>query len=233
MAVTVEIHRVAAKAARHELPVAHGSGVRTARRQRIDALRAGQQQETLQLLAEIVRAPGVVEGQGGQGFQHPVFTHVAAVLGFDADDGHHIFRRHAVDLFGARQRRRVGPPERRAALDALGVEKNGAVAVPGLGFGRSGHGGDDAGLGVSAVESRLQPPRIETVLGRHLADERPHVGAAAQRLAGNRARRIRRRIRRRCGGWRGIRERARRGVRRALGRHGLRASAQQQQQSKQ
>ena len=56
-AVAVEVHRVGAEAARHELRQAHGTGVGAFHGERVDLLLAGQDEEP-QLLAEEFRHGG-------------------------------------------------------------------------------------------------------------------------------------------------------------------------------
>src|SRR5690606_5241353 len=66
MTVAVEIHRISAEAARHELRQPHGTGVGALERQRIDLFLARKHEELPQLLAEERLAWRIIEAQRGQ-----------------------------------------------------------------------------------------------------------------------------------------------------------------------
>ena len=101
--VAVEVHRVPARAARHELRDADRAGIRALHRKDVEAVVARKQQVLLELAAEEARARRIVEGERGEGVDHAEATGVAAVVGLDADDGDHEFRRHAEIALGAPQ----------------------------------------------------------------------------------------------------------------------------------
>jgi hypothetical protein len=95
-AVAVEIHRVLAVAARHELAQAHGAGVGThhfgsgtpsslpSRMKFISSLR--------EKIRAVIAGVRVVEGQRGQRVEHAVAAGDAAVVGLHADDGDDVLR---------------------------------------------------------------------------------------------------------------------------------------------
>jgi hypothetical protein len=130
-AVAVEIHRIGARAARHELRQADGAGVRAFDRKHIHPGGAREQQVLLELVAEEAGAWRVVEGKRSEGVDHPPVAGVAAVESLDADDGDDVFRRHAVFLLGPLQGIAVFLPELHAFVHAALGEQRRAVFLPG------------------------------------------------------------------------------------------------------
>ncbi|MNZ92525.1 hypothetical protein D3C78_1115520 [compost metagenome] len=172
MAVAVEVHRVGAEAARHELRQAHGAGVGALEGQRVDLLLAGQQEELAQLLAEEVGARRIVEAEGGQRVDHPPVAGVAAEEGFHADDRHDHLRRHPVLALGTRQRLGMLVPELHAAADARVGEEDRPVLLPRLDpLGRPRDGVEDRLLALHLGEQRLQLGGGEALVADQFADE--------------------------------------------------------------
>ena len=129
--VAVEIDRIAALAAGHELRDADGAGEGTADNERVQPVFAGQEKELLQFLTEEIGAPRVVEGEGGQRLEHAEASGIAPVLRFDTDDGDDDFLGHAVHGTGLGQGEAVFLPEADAVVDAAIVDEARAVAFPG------------------------------------------------------------------------------------------------------
>ena len=95
LAVAVAVDRVGAVARRHELAARPSRPRRSPGRSRIELLLARQQQELLELGAEISRARRVVEGERRERVEHAVLAGDAAVERLDADDADDHVRRDA------------------------------------------------------------------------------------------------------------------------------------------
>src|SRR5581483_608693 len=142
--------------------------------------------------AEELAAVRRVEGERRERVDDAVAAHVAAVRGLDADDAEDDLLGHSELRARALERRGVPGPELNARLDALRVDEDRAVALPGAArFRREGHGLQHRGLRLHAAEDRLEVLLREAVLLRHDRDELPHVLALGVRL-----RRARGRLRR-------------------------------------
>ncbi|MNQ66065.1 hypothetical protein D3C85_805440 [compost metagenome] len=176
VAVTVEIHRVSAKAARHELRQAHGPGVRAFEGQWIDLFFTRQQQELTQFLAEKFGTGRIVETERGQGIDHPVITGITSEKGFNANDRHDDLCRHAVFLLGTGQRRLVLTPEVHTACNARIGDEHRTVFFPLLDpLGRPGNGVENRLLALSFAEHRHQLLTSKTVVAGHFTDELGHL----------------------------------------------------------
>ncbi|MNZ99603.1 hypothetical protein D3C78_1189350 [compost metagenome] len=130
VAIAVEIHRIGAETARHELWQPHGAGVRPLERQRVDLLFPGQQQEFTQLLAEELGTWRVVETQGRQGVDHPIVAGITTKKGLDTDDRDDHLGRHAVFLLGTGQNCLMLTPEVHAAGNSRVREEHRAIFFP-------------------------------------------------------------------------------------------------------
>src|SRR5712664_1935298 len=84
----------------------------------------------LELAAEEFGARRVIEGEGAERVDHAPAPGMAPVEGLDADDRHHVFRRHAVGALGALQHLAMRLPERGAGVDAALLEERGAIVLP-------------------------------------------------------------------------------------------------------
>jgi hypothetical protein len=102
----------------------------------------------------------------------------AAVKGFHADDGHHVFRRYAGFPLRLLQAGAMLHHELSALLDALLGHEPGAVFVPGGDtFGRLGDQLDDLGLRLGLGEQAVDIERLELVRGGGGFDELADLGA--------------------------------------------------------
>ena len=179
-AVVVKVHRIVAVARGYELAVAHGTGIGALHRAHRAAFLARQEQELGQFVAEEVGPGRVVERQGREGVEHPMGAHDPAKAGFDADDGHDVFRRHRKALLGGAQRRLVFGPEGNALIDAAVLDEDAPVLVPlKCPFRRPRNRFDDARLvaGVPEGGRKLRP--VEPMFGHQCV----HVGAHVVPLA--------------------------------------------------
>src|SRR5690606_31312379 len=131
-AIAVEVHRIGAEAARHELRQTHGARIGALELQRIYLLFTRQLQKFAQLLTEKWCTRRVIEAQGGQGIEHPVIAGVAAIEGFHADDRHDHRGRHAVFALGAAQCLLVFAPEIHTTGDTRLGDEDRPVFLPGL-----------------------------------------------------------------------------------------------------
>jgi hypothetical protein len=102
-AVAVVVHGVTAVARRHELRQPDRARIRTLDDERIDLRFARQQQQLLQLVAEVVLAANAVEGDRRERIDGAERARVAAIGSLDAEDSQDDFRRNAEFRFGARQ----------------------------------------------------------------------------------------------------------------------------------
>ncbi|MNP01653.1 hypothetical protein D3C76_934770 [compost metagenome] len=189
VAVSVEVHRIGAKAARHELRQAHGAGVGALEGQWVDLLFPGQQQELTQFLAEKFGTGRIVETEGRQGVNYPEITGIAAKKGLNADNRDNYLRRHAVFLLGTGQYGLMLAPE----VDATGNTRIGdehrPVFVPLLDpFGGFRNGVQDRLFTLRLAEHAHQLLTGEAIVAGHLADELGHLGRAFV-IAGRRLRR--------------------------------------------
>ena len=179
MAVAVEVHRVGAEAARHELRQAHGTGVGAFHGERVDLLLAGQDEELAQLLAEEFGTRRVVEAQGRQRIEHAPATGVAAVEGFHADDRDDHLGRHAVFLLGTGQGLGMLVPEVHTLADARLGDEDRPVVLPRLDLlGRAGDRIEDRLLALHLVEQRGQLFTGEAMIAGHFGNELGHLGRA-------------------------------------------------------
>src|SRR5450830_689687 len=172
----VEIHRIGAKTARHELRQAHGSGVGALEAQRVELLFTGQQEELTQLLAEKIGPRRVVEAQGRQGVDHPVIAGITAKKGFHADDRDNHLGRHAVFLLGTGQGRFMLAPEIDAAGHSRIGDKNRPVFLPRLDpFRRARNSVENALLALDLTEHLHQLLTGKAVVAGHFRDELGHL----------------------------------------------------------
>ena len=177
-AVAVEVDRVPEIAAGHELGNADRARVRALDREHVDPRLAREQQIVRQFPAEEIGARRIVEGERGERVDHAPAAGVAAVVGFHANDRDDVFLRHAVDAPRARQHVAVARPELDPGADALRVDEDTAVDLPGLvglGGGRL-NGIEHRLLALCARKQLPQLARVERVLLYHLPDEGPHLG---------------------------------------------------------
>ena len=191
--VAIEVHGPLHPAAGHELAHAHGARVAAAQRERVRSGAVREAQELLQLAAEVLGAClragvgcGEVEAQRGQGVDHAEIAHLLAVDGLHADDADDDFGRHAVLLFGTRQRGGIGLPEACSGAYAHGLDKAAAVDAPVLGRAlgsrrhQAGHLGQKARLGDGVAHPVHRQVVAHRNVGSHLHGVRPFaVGRAA------------------------------------------------------
>ena len=109
---------------------ADGAGERALDGERVEVVLAGEEQELLQFGAEEFGARRILERQRGQRLKHAEAAGIAAVFGFDADDGDDDFRRYAIERTGLDQLPLVFQPEAHAAVDAAVVQEARPVAFP-------------------------------------------------------------------------------------------------------
>jgi len=177
--VTVKIHRVGAKAARHELRQAHRSGVRALEGQWIDLLFTGQQQELTQFLAEKFGTGRIVESERGQRINHPVIAGITSEKGLDADDRHDDLCRYAVFLLGTGQHGLVLAPEVHTTGDARVGDEHRAIFFPLLDpLGGLGDGVENRLFALSLAKHGHQLLAGKTVVAGHFADEFGHLWRA-------------------------------------------------------
>ena len=153
--------------------------------QRVDAFALAENEPLLELVLEeiaaVLAALGEIEGQGGQRIDDPEVAHLLAVDRFDADDGDHDLRRHAVQGLGLIEPLRIGTPEGSASADAHRLDEAGPVGRPVLRRPRrrrhdvAGHARDVAGL----AQCRGDPGRVELASSGRFGGEAHHVVAAA------------------------------------------------------
>ena len=181
-AVVVEIDRITAPAAGQELRVAKRAGVGAAIARHVAVLVARQQEQLAQFAPEQFRARRIVERQRGQGADDREVAGVATVDRFDADDGGDHMRRHAVLLFGARQRRGMFGHESASFADAQRFHEAAAVALPGAHarFRRRADQFDHPGLRLHRFELRQQPAFVEAVRAGQFCAEGAHIIAAGK-----------------------------------------------------
>ena len=190
LAVAVAVDRPGAVAARHELAVAHRAGVGAEHRLGVEAFLAREQQELLELGAEVARARRVVEGERRERVHHAELAGDAAKEGFAADDADDDVRRDAARFRDAVDVLAIEVPERDAGVDALGGEEVLAVGVPRHhGLGRFRDELDDARLDCRVGQHGVEPLGVEAMLLLHLLGE----GADVLARKVERARRQRRR----------------------------------------
>ncbi|MCY1547028.1 hypothetical protein D9M68_830610 [compost metagenome] len=176
MAVAVEVHRVGAKAAWHELRQAHGAGVGAFQAERVDLFLARQHEELAQLLAEERRTRRIVEGQRRQRIDYAVAAGVAAIEGLHADDRDDHLGRHAVLLFGTFQRLFVLTPEIHTAGDTRVGDKDRPVVFPWLDLlRRTRDRVEDRLLAFHLGEQVDQLLTGKPVVASHLGDELSHL----------------------------------------------------------
>ncbi|MNH10581.1 hypothetical protein D3C79_700640 [compost metagenome] len=179
VAVPVEVHRVVAEAAWHELRQPHGASVRALERQGVELLIPGQQQELTQLLAEELGPWRVVEAQRRQGVDHPVVAGIAAKKGFHADDCDNVLRRYAVLLLGTCQHSLVLTPEIHTASDTCIGDEHRPIVLPRFDpLGRARYGVEDRLLALYLTEHTHQLLRRKTIVAAHFANERGYLGRA-------------------------------------------------------
>ena len=135
-----------------------------------------EEQEGFELRAEEVRARRVVEGERGQRVHHAPLAHVAAVVGFDADDRNDDLLRHAVLGLGASKRAGVLGGESHAVRDMALVDEDRPVVAPRANPWRGGRADclEDLGLARGEGEQRMQFTLAESVALDHFADEFAH-----------------------------------------------------------
>ena len=156
VAIAVEVHRVVAKTARHELRQAHGAGIGAFERQRVELFITGQQQELAQFLA-------VVAG-------------VATKERFHTDYRNNVLRRHAVFLLGTGQHGLVLAPEVHTTGNARVGEEHRPVVLPRLDlFGRARDGVEDRLLALHFTKHTHQLFRGKTIVAAHFANELGHL----------------------------------------------------------
>ena len=187
-AVAVEVDRVLAYAAGHELRPAHRAGVGAAQRERVDVAVARKEQGIGQFAAEVFhpRRTGwrvrIGKRQRGHCVHYTEASGVAAIHGFDPEDADDDVGRHAVLLFGAPQRLAVVVPEIHAGVDAHRFDKTRAVSGPV--FGPPGrcrfHQLDRAVNEAHLAERRFQFGPAETIPGHHVVDEGAHLTPLAE-----------------------------------------------------
>ena len=131
LAVAVAVHRVGAVAARHELRRAHRAGVGALHRRDVELFLAREQQELLELGAEVARARRVVESERRERVHDAELAGDAAEEGLGAEDADDHVRRDARVLRDRGDVVAMLGPERDAGVDALGGQEVVAVRVPG------------------------------------------------------------------------------------------------------
>ena len=186
MPVAVKIHTILANAAGQKLRIANRPGKRAGIAFHAAPLGAGKQKEVSELFAEQFAAPGMVKRQRCQRREGFKIAGVAPVIGFHADDADDDFRRHAVLLRGAFQRRPVFLIELDAVINMPRAQKTLAVGAPGT------HRLALAGRGLRPRQAQHGVilfgnfQRTAHALGRkalrlHLGNKTFHLGANRQR----------------------------------------------------
>ena len=132
-------------AGRHELSHAHGPGIRALGLTQEPTLLISQFDVTGKLLAEVGATWRIVKTQGVECVQNRVSSHLGAILGFYANDGHYDGRRDLPALLGLPQDDVMFPPETDAIADPAGGYEDRSVLIPGLGFPGAGDGIDCSG----------------------------------------------------------------------------------------
>ncbi len=177
--VAVEVDGVVADARGQKLRQADGAGVGAAIAGRAALVFPGEQQQVFQLATKQLGARRVVEGQRGEcreGFEAPG---IAAIEGFDADDGDDELGWHAGERLRFRQRCAMSLPESPSGGKAARLDETAAISLPGaharIGrrLDRLEHRGERFGAG----KERAKHCAVKTMSLAHLNDESLHVGA--------------------------------------------------------
>ena len=96
VAVAIGIHRPFSVAGRHKLRQAHCTGVAAGKAERIFALFTAHQQQFIQFFLEKFTATRVFKRQSRQRIGHSEAAGIAAVVGFNTNNGHNDFGRYTV-----------------------------------------------------------------------------------------------------------------------------------------
>jgi len=108
---------------------AHRTGIGAGGGERVELIFLRQQQELLELLAEVAVARWVIERQRGEGIQHAVAAGLAPVA-VSTPRMPQVFTRHLVLRGDLLERDLMIEPEARALADALGAHEVIAVFPP-------------------------------------------------------------------------------------------------------
>ena len=183
--VAIRIHCPFTVARRHKLRQAHCAGVAAGKAERIFALFTAHQQQFIQFFLEKLTATRVFKRQGRQCIGHTKATGIAAVVGFNADNGNDDFSRYAVLARGLINHLTVLLIETLTTGNLGGTGIALTELIPRIGSTRSIHDIDDIAFIGHVVEETEQLVTAEAVMFDLIIDKRLYIRVGIETGSGH------------------------------------------------